>query len=313
MASQDTVCAANHWSSLHRYSFPRQRCLCEGRPLSIYSRSMPAGLRPPLDTSARAPRTHGVYMAFLKYQNDEYEPERSMRNYAILPMNWLTVKLTGREYIHCQPVFQDQGDNGEPQYYTFSVDNARPVHVYDSKSFRAGWDFVKLNVTEMQELAMYNFCVAQLGLPLNVTGQLTILVVSYSGGGRSWFCSELATAMLEAGGLIDYSAWPGVDRPSAAAPHNLYDYLTKHCTSCDVELLPGNPISLMRTHIAAQNAGPIRLAGGTLPVSIVQHAASATTVPNANELADFIQRIGLPGGSMEPPQRTALDSLRLMK
>jgi hypothetical protein len=307
MASQNRVCAANHWSSLDRYSFQRQRCLCEGRPLSVYARPTSPGMRAPLDTSARAPRTHSMYLAFLKYQNSEYEPERSFRDYALLPMNWLTVTLTGRDYIHCQPVFQDQGDNGEPQYYTFSVDNARPVHVYDSKSFRAGWDFVKISVTEQQELAMYNFCVAQLGLPLNATGQLTILFMSYSGGGRSWFCSELATAMLEAAGLVDYSAWPGVTCAAGAAPHNLYDYLTKHCTRCDVELMQGNPVSMMRTHQAAQSAGPISLAGGALPVSIVRHAASASS--NA-DLVDFISALPL---EREPAPRSALDSLRLLK
>lgn len=238
-------------------------------------------------------RCHRVWVAFLRYKNDEYESEKSMRDYILFPMNWLTVQATGWPYIHCQLVIWDEI---RKQYVTFSVDNKRPVHVYDKKTFRAGWDFIELGVTEQEELLIYNFLVAQLGKPLNTSGQMLSLVLPSSGRGHTWFCSELVAAALDHAGLIDYKAWPGIKEAAAVAPHHLYIYLTRYCLTCTITKLEGNPVSVASIHRAAVSAGKISLSEDRLPTSVVQHAAPAPPPPAllAIDLSEQLANMPLP-------------------
>ena len=216
-----------------RYTQVRSRCFCMGRePLAPVPSS-----RGPIDGS----HTHRVWVAFLRLENDEYEGEASLRTYCCLPMNWLTTWLTQRPWIHCQLVFWDCEAR---QYYTFSVDSARPVHVFDRKSFARGWDFLELQVTEQCELRIYNFLVRQLGKTMNSSGQLTALFCPLDSGGERWFCSELVAAALYAGGVVDFGSWEGVDGPYSVVMHHLYDYLRHECRTCAVRALPGNPVAV---------------------------------------------------------------------
>ena len=280
------ITRATRWSDELAYTYPLQRCLCYGRQPSVLQHVNAHGTRAPLD--AAGARTHSVWVGFLDYNNDEYERERSMRDYFFLPMNWLTVKLTGRSFIHCQLYFWDEL---RKQYYTFSVNDRMPVYVEHKTHFRKGWRFVRLGVTEQQEVLVHNFCVAQLGKELNTAGQHWLLISPVSGGGRTWFCSELATAALEAAGLIDYGAWPGVTCAAGAAMHHLFDYLTKHCITCPTELLAGNPISVAELHKAAVSRGKIALTN-ELPASVVSHATNSTTPLLSNDLAE--QLVAMP-------------------
>ena len=52
---------------------------------------------------------HCVFLAFLHYDNDEYRVqdggivrEQCMESYRMLPMNWLTTKLSGSDIYHAQ-------------------------------------------------------------------------------------------------------------------------------------------------------------------------------------------------------------------
>ena len=220
-----------------RYTTLRQRCLCAGHEPPAPAPSS----RGPMDGSHR----HRVLVAFLRLENDEYHAEASLRTYFCLPMNRITVWLTQRPWIHCQLVFWDCELH---QYYTFSVDTARPVHVFDKKSFERGWDFLALYVTEQCELRIHNFLVQQLGKTMNSSGQLTALFCPLDSGGERWFCSELVAAALQAGGVIDFAAWESVDGPHGVVMHQLYDFLRYQCRTCIVRPLAGNPVAVERVY-----------------------------------------------------------------
>lgn len=227
--------------------------------------------------AARSPinatQNHKIYVAFLREKNAEFEVERCGVTFLCLPINSVTVWLTQRPWIHCQLVFWDEVHK---QYYTFSVDTKRAVHVYDRKQFYEGWDFIELNVTEACELSIYNFLIAQLGKTMNTSGQLMALFWPIDSYGRQWFCSELVTAALQAGGLIDYNLWEGVQGPYAAAPHHVYDYLINHCRACPVRLLEGNPVAITQMFVEVRRNGPISLrpTASGLPASLAEVAAS---------------------------------------
>lgn len=302
---EDTATREKRWGSELRYTYQITRGLSYGQTPSALGQVNAHGTRPPLDMSPDGgPRNCSVYIAFLEYDNNEYEKERSMRDYFLLPMNWLTVKMTGRQFIHVQPVFWDAV---QKTYVTFSVDSVRRVHVYDRKGFRGGWKFLQLSLTEREEILMYNFCVQQLGKELNTSGQLSIFIWPISGEGQTWFCSELVAAALESAGLVDYNVWPEVRQPAAAAPHHIYDYLLKHCRRCPVTLLNGNPVSMVAVHRAAQERGKIELSTSALPTSIVSHATnSQQRMPN--DLTSQLAAMPL-----APPRVSTLDGLLIKK
>lgn len=235
--------------------------------------------RPPIDCTHK----HRVWVAFLRLKNKEYQEEASLRTYCCIPMNSLTVWLTQRPWIHCQLVLWD---DEKRLYYTFSVDSLRSVHVFERKEFQEGWDFLELQVTEACELRIYNFLVAQLGKQMNSSGQLMALFFPLDSGGARWFCSELVTAALEAGGVIDFAEWVDVDGPYAVVMHQLYDYLRDECTRYNVQLLDGNPIAVSNTFKHIEQSG-VRIAMRTadgLPQSLASAAAAGRSLLLAQQL-----------------------------
>ena len=254
------------------YCTTRSRCMCYAQPPSAARRVNCRAPRPPM---RRDDTRHFVYAAFLLYDNDETANMRSMRDYAFVSMNWLTTVLTQRQFIHVQLVFWDEE---RKNYYTYSVDNQRPVFVAVYKSFaRRGWKFVRLAVNEQQEVAMHNFLVAQLRKPLNSVGQMFALLYGSSGNGQSWFCSELAAAALEAAGIVDYEQWDGVENSAQVAPHNLYDYLTQQQRVCAARIMQANPIAMNQLSAAAARSGPVSRAldEDGLPISLYEHVQGA--------------------------------------
>lgn len=312
--SEDLATKDTRWGTELAYTYDASRCFCYGQKPSPLEKINLHAHRPPLDTTADCKdRSHRVWVAFLLYNNKEYESERSMRDYYIVPMNWLTTVVTGRDFIHVQLVFWDET---RKQYYTYSVDAKRPVHVYDKKEFRSGWAFVELRTTEQREMLVRSFLIAQLGKELNTSGQRFVLLKPISGGGKTWFCSELVAAALAHAGLIDYSAWPGIKTPEAAAPHHIYDYLLDHCLTCDVELLPGNPVAIATMHAAAKANGKIDLApAGALPSSIASHATAAQPpAPAKTDLIDVLASMQITRPAPATRQTISpLDYLRIVK
>ena len=173
-------------------------CPCEG----AYNTGVP---------SARGP--HYVWMAFLHYDNGDFRQEEWGRDYRILPMNWLTCKLSGSDLYHCQMFFWHQG---EQTFVTFSVDSHQAqVHYTTQKEFKYGWTFLRLEVTQEQERSMYEFLHAQLGKPFNMLGATLLFFRPINTGHHTWFCSQLDTAALQVGGLVPHL------RPEAVSPASL--------------------------------------------------------------------------------------------
>jgi len=300
-ARQDEALLSERFGTQTEYTVEQARCLCYGQRAGARRALSSAQQRPPITNNDVS---HTVWVAFLQYENDEYEHERSLRDYTFVPLNRLTVLLTGYSFIHCQLVFWDER---RQCYYTYSVDGMRAVHVWDRKSFRSGWQFVRLRVTERQELLLQNFLARQLGKPLNRVGQLSALFWPLSGHGNAWFCSELVAAALDEAGLVDYDAWPDVGEAAAAAPHHLFLYLTEAYTLCSAELMSGNPVAIVTTHQLAAQTGKIPIRRGQLPQSVAERARQAQLAA-APKVPYYRTQ-----GASAPATRSALDSFVVRK
>ena len=145
-------------------------------------------------------REHCVFVAFLHYDNDEYREEQCLQDYRLLPMNRLTALLSGSDIYHCQVFYWDHRRRA---FVTISVDTYHNcVHEYDKKTFRRGWSFLRLKLPKWRENGIISFLRAQIGKPMNVYGAYRLFLLPYSGGGESFFCSELCLAALQHVGLL---------------------------------------------------------------------------------------------------------------
>jgi len=223
------------------YKKPIERCLCHGTQPNVSP--VPEYIRNAVHARMNDDKVHPVWIGFLHKKNNQYETQRWLQDYWCLNMNALTTWWSGRPYVHCQIAFWCAATK---KYYTYSVDQDRGVWAWDDKEFAAGWEWVKLMITERCEVTMHNFLQAQLGKQMNSLGQFTIVTCcKASGNERRWFCSELMTAVLINGGII-------VDNtivPHEQWPHTLYDHLLLYCTySPRPELMTINPVRLIDFH-----------------------------------------------------------------
>ena len=190
------------------YTHYIDRCLCHGN----YWRSEGA-------------REHMVLLAFLKYDNDEFD-QPTCGNGTLFPVNKLACILGGTDIIHVQMVFIDTFND---EYVTISTDFGRGVHLVSRKSFaKRGWRWVTIMCTEQQEVAMYNFCIEQVlaRKGFSRSGVIGLYTMPIDNGGETWFCSELVLATLRAGGLTQ--SWPRF--PHTVKPHELYEYIANSYT-----------------------------------------------------------------------------------
>jgi len=181
-------------------------CPCEGS----YDKGVPS-----------ADGSHYVWVAFLHYHNDEYRQEQWLRDYRVLPTNWLTCKLSGSSIFHCQLFFWNQQ---QQTFVTFSVDaHQQHVHFATTKQFQRGWTFLRLTVSQQQERDMYEFLAAEAAAerPFNWLGAMLLFLRPVDTGGQSWFCSQLVVAALQRAGLL-----AGV-RPEATSPSHVLELLKR--------------------------------------------------------------------------------------
>ena len=223
------------------YKKPIERCLCHGTQPNVSP--VPVYIRNGVHGRMNDDKVHPVWIGFLHKKNDQYETQRWLQDYWCLNMNALTTWWSGRPFVHCQIAFWCAATK---KYYTYSVDQDRGVWAWDDKEFAAGWEWIKLMVTERCEVSMHNFLQAQLGKQMNSLGQFTIVTCcKASGNERRWFCSELMTAALINGGII-------VDNtvvPHEQWPHTLYDHLLQYCAYTPrPELMTTNPVRLIDFH-----------------------------------------------------------------
>lgn len=194
------------------YTQPLEQCLCRGN----YWRS-------------EAAKEHMVLLAFLKYDNDEFD-QPTCGNGTLFPVNKLACVLGQTEIFHVQMVFIDTVND---EYVTVSTDFQHGVHLMSRKAFaKRGWRWITVMCTEAQELAMYNFCIAQVQAkkPFSRTGIIGLYTIPIDNGGASWFCSELVVATLRAGGLT--CRWPRFSY--TVKPHELYEYITTSYTDTTI-------------------------------------------------------------------------------
>lgn len=274
--------------------------MCYGRSPSDQT---PLAPRPKLGTKEGNKRVHTVWVAWLMYNNNETVQERSFHDYLFLPMNWLATVMGNTNFIHCQIVFWDAVNR---RYYTYSSDTTRGVHVWHRKQFADNsWRFVKLLLTEPQELLLQNFLAAQLHKPMNSTGQFLLYFGGSSGQNQSWFCSELITAGLQHAGVVNFAEWPGFTMAHQVAPQHLFDYLTRFCTTCPTELLPGNPVQITNVYEQRRATGAIQvqLGVGVLPQAVADFSTQAAAQPY------YLRHQEEPPEQEEPQPRTANDLL----
>ena len=156
--------------------------------------------------AARDParRRHYVWIAFLHHDNDDDEYRRQSGTNTTWGsfINWATCLVDWTTIFHCQMFFWHHSLR---TFVTFSIDAVRN-RVFSStrKRFSRGWSFVRLEVTEAQEIDMYNFFVEQLQrrVPFNRVGMYAVLVRPIDTHGSAWFCSQLVTAALQAAGCL---------------------------------------------------------------------------------------------------------------
>jgi len=207
-----------------RYTHIQRQCFCRGN----YWKSTAA-------------REHMVLVAFLKYKNAEFD-QPTCGSGTLFPVNWLATQLGNTEIIHCQLVFID--DERE-EYYTFSTDFEHNTHVVSRKTFaKTGWRWVIVMCSEEQELAMHNFCVAQLYKPFSRAGIIGLYLVPTDTNGESWFCSQFVLAALRAGGLACGWQWPA----HTVKPHELYEYITETYADTTTIVLDDNVNPALNAH-----------------------------------------------------------------
>ena len=168
------------------------------------------------DTGRPRGGPHYVWMAYLRYNNDDkyYRREQWLRDYYLFSVSYMTCLLSGSNIFHCQMFFWNQM---QKKFVSFSVDAyRRQVFPDDRKEFKcSGWTFQRLTVTAAQEIAMYEFLAEQVrrGAHFNQIGAYLLCFRPTDTGGRSWFCSQLATAALQHAGFLrnvtPHSVYPG--------------------------------------------------------------------------------------------------------
>ena len=156
---------------------------------------------------------HYVWVAFLHRNHDEAR-ERArldgtcwdrLTNRAICWLDWSTI-------FHVQLMFYNAMHS---EFVTFSIDaEANRVWARTRKLFRRGWTFVRLEISAAQECAMYEFLGDHVRrhTPYDALGAYASIVRPIDNHHTSFFCSQLAAAALQAGGLLrnmrDYAITP---------------------------------------------------------------------------------------------------------
>jgi hypothetical protein len=177
-------------------------------------------------------------MAFLNYDNDEagYRREEFARDYRALAVNWWTTVLSRSSIFHCQMFFWNEHQG---TFITFSVDAyAKRVCADTKKQFSRGWTFLRIPVTREQEVAMYEFFVAQVAAakPFNSFGAYMLFFRPVDQAEeQSWFCSQLDVAALQRAGFLR-----GVP-PHATSPAALYRLMKDRAEFADA-LETDNPV-----------------------------------------------------------------------
>jgi len=136
--------------------------------------------------------------------------------------------------VHCELLFPDAN-----VAYSITA-NGGSVHKISSKGFTRDWEFISLTVPPAAASEMFRVCedAHKRKAGFNWAGYYASNLVPISGGGSSYFCSELCATAIQAGGLLKDGG-----SPASYVPGRLYDELQKltqaHKTAHPVKMADG--------------------------------------------------------------------------
>lgn len=150
-----------------------------------------------------------VYLVFYRYDDDV------SRSHPKWWLNWLTYKITGSAYIHVEIVFS----NGD----VYGIVPRQPITRISDKTYRRNnlYTCQMLYTSFAHSQAMRDFLEQRMCQPsgFNYRGFYMLPWFPFSGASRNaWFCSELVSSAMAAGGF-DFGGVP----PHAISPGALFE------------------------------------------------------------------------------------------
>jgi len=159
-----------------------------------------------------------------------YNSEVAERSFLNRMANYMVSGPKNKEpKIHCELVFPTTDSTNEYiQGYSCSIYYKDTVFWHKKKFSGKYWAFRSIDVSEGQYAAMQQFCKLHEGEHFNYIGYYAKALPSFiskrfrwytSKGKRSWYCSEIVTAALKAGRVLD------IDECISVHPNELYNTL----------------------------------------------------------------------------------------
>ena len=136
-------------------------------------------------------------------------------------------ETNGHRFTHVELRFLNRRNTNTNQPFSCSILDSKTVHLDTKKFCRPGYGFLRIPVSPEQEDAMWKYCLSMKRnkVSFNWIGQWINFVCpfSYHTNGKSVFCSELVTMILQVGGVLDSTI-----RPYKVHPNLLYDLVEKN-------------------------------------------------------------------------------------
>ena len=161
-----------------------------------------------------------VYVCFLRADSELLE--KHILNSAAA---WFSPATDGGQpMVHAEVFFPTHDDTASVVGKSCGIHYGGQVFVGEKRFTKKNWVFRALTCTNEQYNKMFNFCRAQRGGEFNYMGYFTPCGVSMQSrvnavGPQRWYCSELTSAILHAGDIIDCVH----DASFYAHPQSLYD------------------------------------------------------------------------------------------
>lgn len=130
----------------------------------------------------------------------------------------------GKPMVHSEVFFPQHDNDSSVIGKSCGIHYGGQVFVQEKRFSRSNWIFRALTCTDAQYNKMLRYCNSQRGGGFNYMGYFTPCGSSIesrlnSDGPQQWYCSELSTAILHNGGIIDDSDVP----VCSTHPQLLYD------------------------------------------------------------------------------------------
>lgn len=161
-----------------------------------------------------------VYVCFLRADSELLE--KHILNSAAA---WFAPQThEGHPMVHAEVFFPFQDDRTSVIGKSCGIHYGGQVFVREKRFTKKNWVFRALTCTREQYNNMFNFCKNQRGGEFNYMGYFTPCGISMesrinSTNPQRWYCSELSSAILHAGEIIDCVS----DNTFYAHPQLLYD------------------------------------------------------------------------------------------